>query len=739
MSRLLSRLSLKSQISAIVILAAMVFIVVGGVLVLSGARQQRFDQDQQRFVELERVTAALAFDLLDARRREKDFLARRNDTERQKHAASLADARTQLARLSDLHDGPEIARIGQALDTYGQTFDQVVTAQHLIGYSEKDGALGNLRNSVHAVEQLLKDHDEPRLSVLMLMMRRHEKDFLARRDRKYMDDMSKRAAEFANLLPRSGIPPAIQDDISAKMRVYHQDFEAVVQATLALTAHTETLSTLYSGMEPDIDSLRQLSNQKAAQAQAARNAAAQFGQLAVLVAIVIGGGLIAVLGSAIARGIYRPLKAMTKAMGELAEGNRNNAIPSLERNDEVGEMARALQVFKNNAQAAETLQRQQEDMRQQAEQTKLAALTTMAETVERESRLAVDRVAERTRSMAHNAQAMAQSAEIVGGDAQGVASAADQALANAQTVAAASEQLSASIAEIAHQVTTATSVTHDAVQSARTAQTTITHLSDAVGRIDEITVLISEIAGQTNLLALNATIEAARAGEAGKGFAVVANEVKNLAAQTSKATAEISTQVEAIQATTRNAVNAVGQIAGAIDAVESIAAAIAAAIEEQGAATGEISRNVSQTSDAANEVSRRIAAVSNEAQTTRSQASQVSIISTEVADAIQNLRDTLIRVVRTSTREVDRRQDERHSIDRGAILSVNGRDHGGRVTDCSRNGATLMLADDAALSPGQRCRLSMDGIAGAIEVEVVALDQTLAHLHFLAPLMADVA
>ena len=744
-TRMLSRYPIRFQIGTLVALAALVLVLLGISMAIGNGLSASAEAVAIRADELGRQAGKLETALLNTRRYEKDFLLARKEADVASHAAAMTAARAALDGMeasldpANLNQPKRIAELRAALATYAGGFAMVAATQREVGLTEKDGLMGDLRGAVHMVEEALGRFDEPRLMVLMLQMRRHEKDYFARIDSKYRDAIDKRQSEFTKALPSSRIPADAQSTISDLMDSYGAKFEAAADGIKELVRVTATLSDQHAIIQSVAEPL---AAEARAEADSARLETARLSTLfqrMTTAIMALGGAALLLVGSAIARSIYRPIDAMSATLAALSQGETTITIGGADRGDEIGAMARAALVFRDAMADAESLRRSQEDQRARSEREKVAALQTMAETVERESRLAVDQVAERTRSMAKTAQAMAQSAEIVGGDAQGVASAADQALANAQTVAAASEQLSASITEIAQQVTTATSVTHDAVQSARIAQTTITHLSDAVGRIDEITVLISVIAGQTNLLALNATIEAARAGEAGKGFAVVANEVKNLAAQTSKATAEISTQVEAIQATTRNAVNAVGQIAGSIDAVESIAAAIAAAIEEQGAATGEISRNVSQTSDAANEVSRRIAAVSNEAQTTRLQASQVSIISTEVADAIQTLRDTLIRVVRTSTREVDRRQDERRSIDRGAILSVNGHDHDGRVTDCSRNGATLMLADDAALSPGQRCRLTMDGIAGAIEVEVVAQDQTLAHLHFLAPLMVDVA
>ena len=422
MPAIFSRLSLKYQISAIVALAGIVFLLVAALTQISAARQEGFDQVSQVHGKTEQVVATLAFDLLNARRHEKDFLARRTDAELAKHAAAVADARDQLGLLAQLRAGEESGRIGGVLERYADMFGQLARAQQLIGYSEKDGALGNLRASVHAVEQLLKDHDEPRLAVLMLMMRRHEKDFLARRDVKYQAEMGERAKEFAALLAQSPMPDAVKDDITAKMGTYHHDFNAVVGATMELERLTKELSALYAGIEPDLDALRVRSREQAGLAQASRDQAARFGRLASLAAMLVGGILMAGTGLAIARHIYQPLRAMGAAMGRLAAGELDVDIPSRERQDEVGAMAQALQVFKDNAAAAARMREHQDRIRAEAEAAKLAALTAMAETVERESRLAVDQVAERTRAMAEGAERLAHSAASVGGDAQGVAS-----------------------------------------------------------------------------------------------------------------------------------------------------------------------------------------------------------------------------------------------------------------------------------------------------------------------------
>ncbi|HLN22723.1 MAG TPA: methyl-accepting chemotaxis protein [Patescibacteria group bacterium] len=424
--------------------------------------------------------------------------------------------------------------------------------------------------------------------------------------------------------------------------------------------------------------------------------------------------------------IVTPLHRITTVMKTLAGGDYSVQVPFADAHDEIGTMAQAVEVFKTNGQDNERLRATQEQQREQAERDKVVALQNMAETVERETNAAVDQIAELTRRMNDNASGMARSAAAVGDNSQSVAAAATQALSNAQTVASAAEELSASIREIGGQVGTATQVTGTAVAASGRAQITIGQLSASVGRIGEVANLINDIAAQTNLLALNATIEAARAGDAGKGFAVVANEVKHLATQTAKATGDITAQIAEIQATTKDAVQSVGEIGRSIIDVQGVSAAVAAAIEEQAAATQEIARNVAQTSDAAHEVADRIARVSAEASDTGERAAVVGSVSAEVAAGIDRLREILVRVVRTATKEVNRRRKPRYRIDQPASILVAGKNHTITLSNISEGG--LMASGlPAGIANGTRAEVSIPGVS--VSLTAIVLTNENGRLH----------
>ena len=371
-----------------------------------------------------------------------------------------------------------------------------------------------------------------------------------------------------------------------------------------------------------------------------------------IVGLLAGIGLAALLGNAIAN----PLIVMTEAMGRLANGDHATEIPSRQRHDEIGEMAAAVQVFKDNANRMEAMRHEQEDQKKRSEQDRKAALRKMADTFETQVGGVVDAVTAAAVELQASSKQMSSTAQETSAQATAVSAAAEEASSNVQTVASATEELSASINEIAGQVERSQSVAVRANEEARHTSELIKKLSENVGSISEIVVLINDIASQTNLLALNATIEAARAGDAGKGFAVVASEVKNLANQTGKATDEIAAKISAVQNGTSDAVTAISSIAKVITEVSEISATVASAVQEQTAATGEIARNVDQAAIGTQEVSRNIGQVETASRETGNAAEQINESATELSHQAEMLKNEVTRFLDQVRNDKDKMQ-----------------------------------------------------------------------------------
>ena len=361
----------------------------------------------------------------------------------------------------------------------------------------------------------------------------------------------------------------------------------------------------------------------------------------LITAIVAAVGLLFGISAAwlIGMGISRPIKAMTAAMQELANGNKSVEIPGTDHKDEIGDMAGTVQVFKDNAIAVDRMQAEAKEAEIRAAKEKKELMQKMANDFDSSVGGIVNAVSSAATELESSAQAMSATAEETSRQAGAVAAASEEASANVQTVASAAEELSSSISEISRQVSQSAKIAAGAVEEANRANDMIQGLVQAAQKIGEVVELITSIADQTNLLALNATIEAARAGDAGKGFAVVAAEVKNLAKQTAKATEEIGDQIGGIQAATKDSVTAIQSIGKVIGEINQISSAIAAAVEEQGAATKEIARNVEQASAGTKEVSSNIAGVTQAAGETGQASAQIQTAAKELSQQSETLRN----------------------------------------------------------------------------------------------------
>ena len=342
------------------------------------------------------------------------------------------------------------------------------------------------------------------------------------------------------------------------------------------------------------------------------------------IAALIVIALIGMVSIIIARKMSSALVAMTSVVTKLGEGDFNIKLPGLDRGDELGDMARSIEQFK--IKAAEKAQGEAETIKQQeqlAKERHKRDMNKFADDFEAAVGNIVETVSSASTELEASAGILTATAERSQVLTTSVAAASEQASANVQSVASSTEEMSSSVNEISRQVQESARIANEAVDQTRKTNDRVSQLSKAAARIGDVVELINTIAGQTNLLALNATIEAARAGEAGRGFAVVASEVKALAEQTAKATGEIGQQITGIQAATQESVGAIKEISSTIERLFEISSTIAAAVEEQGAATQEIARNVQQASQGTQQVSSNIADVQRGASETGSASSKV--------------------------------------------------------------------------------------------------------------------
>ena len=381
----------------------------------------------------------------------------------------------------------------------------------------------------------------------------------------------------------------------------------------------------------------ELNRKGALEAAAAAEAASAWARGVTWLALVLVG--LAAIG-AMAFGFFRiarPLQAMTAAMNLLATGQTGLVVPGTGRRDELGAMAAAVQVFKDNLIRTHALEEETAQARASAEQQRKAGMRQMADRFEAAVGGIVGSVSASATQLQATAQQMTSTAGETASQSTAVAAAAEEAASNVNTVAAAAEELGVSVSEISRQVAGSAGLAQAAVGEADQTAHLVEELSQAVVTIGDVVGLISTIAGQTNLLALNATIEAARAGEAGRGFAVVASEVKELASQTARATEEIGRHIGRIQGVTGQAVSAIGSITLRIREINAVAASIAAAVEEQGAATQEIVRNVSQAATGTGEVTQNMTGLAQASEDTGAAATQVLASASELSRQSEHL------------------------------------------------------------------------------------------------------
>jgi len=434
-----------------------------------------------------------------------------------------------------------------------------------------------------------------------------------------------------------------RQQLAAEVLTLAQQYKtAFTSVTAIIFERNSVISGTLDKIGPQIaNSMEQIKLQNKAEqdrlgpdAEAANETYVLIMEIVAAAALIIG----VIMAYIIGRAISRPVIAMTGSMNELASGNLSTEIPAIGRTDEIGQMADAVQVFKDNAIEVDRLQKERAEQERLAEEKKRQDMQKLADDFETSVSEVVKTVSAAATELQSTAQQMTATADQTKDQAGHVGTASESASGNVQTVAAAAEELSASISEISRQISDSNTISQQAVGDAEVTNESVQGLATAAQKIGDVVSLIQDIAEQTNLLALNATIEAARAGEAGKGFAVVASEVKSLANQTANATEEISNQITEMQQATEGTVASIEKITDVINQISGNATTIASAIEQQNASTQEISRNVQQASQGTREVADNIGTVSQGAEETGTAAGQVLESAGELSQQSELLR-----------------------------------------------------------------------------------------------------